>query len=188
MFSLFSFSYTVHPLHHCTNHVLMTYPILLFFYVSSTKEKFLGTKIIESIHLDDFNLHGINRETHSGSKLFENRFLDILYDIDLFQLINEPTQIEGITLDLISTSCPDITYFLLCKSLSHHYPIAIQLPKNTIDHDVVSPQQYSKSSFDITAFIFALNDLYMLLYENVSATMASCKIGFMKWRRLLHSA
>ena len=31
---------------------------------------------------------------------------------------------------------------------------------------MLSLQQYSKSSFDITPFNFALNDLFMLLYEN----------------------
>ena len=98
--------------------------------------------------------------------MYENRFLNLLYDIDLFQLIIEPTHNEGNTLDLIATSCPDITYSLLCKSLSYHYTLAIQLPENTIDHDVVSLQQYSKSSFDITAFNFAFNDLHMLSYEN----------------------
>ena len=138
----------------------------ILYYVSSIKEKYTGTKSIETILLGDFNLPGINWETLSGSNLYENRFLDLLYDIDLFQLIKEPTHIEGNTLDLIATSCPDITYSLLRKSLSHHYPIAIHLPENTIDHDAVSLQQYSKSSFDITAFNFALNDLYMLLYEN----------------------
>ena len=148
------------------------------YYLSSTKEKYTGNKIIETILLGllgDFNLPGINWETLSGSRLYENRFLDLLYDIDLFQSITEPTHIEGNTFDLIATSCPDITYPLLCKSLLHHYPIAIYLPENTIDHDVVSLQQYSKSSFDITAFNFALNDFYMLLNEN-----RICYYGFMQ--------
>ena len=98
--------------------------------------------------------------------MYEYRFLDLLYDIDLFNLINEPTHIERNTIDLIATSCPDITYSQLCKSLSYHYPIAIDLPEKTIDHDVVSLQQYSKSCFDITAFNFAHDHLYLLSYEN----------------------
>ena len=87
------------------------------YYVSSIKEKYTGTETIETILLDDFNLPWINWETLSGSNLYENRFLYLPNDIDLFQMINEPTYIEGNTLDLIATSCPDITYSLLCKNL-----------------------------------------------------------------------
>ena len=145
--------------------------------MSSTKEKYTGTKGIETILLGDFNLPGIDWQTLSGSNLYENQFLNLLCDSDLFQILNERTHIEGNTLDLIATSCPDVTNSLLCKRLSHHCPIEIHLPENKIDHDVVSLQQYSKSSFDITAFNFALNDLYMLLYEN-----RICYDGFMqKW-------
>ena len=86
--------------------------------MSSTKEKYTGTKSIETILLGDFNLPGINWETLSGSNQYENRFLDLLYDIDLFQLVNEPTHIEGNTLDLIATSCPDITYSLACRTIT----------------------------------------------------------------------
>ena len=94
----------------------------ILYYVSSTKDKYTGTKTIETILLGDFNLPGINWKTIIGSNFYENRFLGLLYDIDRFQLFNEPTQMEGNTLDLNATSCPDITYSLLCKSLSHHYP------------------------------------------------------------------
>ncbi|XP_065895940.1 uncharacterized protein [Dysidea avara] len=62
------------------------------------------------ILLGDFNLPDVNWATYSGSSPKSNKFCDLLFQLNLFQLVDEPTHNQGNTLDLIITNNEDIVY------------------------------------------------------------------------------
>ena len=70
------------------------------------------------IFLGDFNLPGVNWATYSGSSPKSNKFCDLLFQLNLFQLVDEPTYNQGNTLDLIITNNEDIVYNI---SIHPHY-------------------------------------------------------------------
>ena len=59
------------------------------------------------ILLGDFNFKDINWDSLDGTAPLSIRFCDIIFDLNLTQLINQPTHIAGNILDLILTSSPD---------------------------------------------------------------------------------
>ena len=70
------------------------------------------------ILLGDFNLPDVNWATYSGSSPKSNKCCDLLFQLNLFQLVDEPTHNQGNTLDLIITNNEDIVYNI---SIHPHY-------------------------------------------------------------------
>ena len=70
-----------------------------------------------------------------GTAPLSIRFCDIIFDLNLTQLINQPTHITGNILDLILTSSPDSIF-----NLHIHYDLPLPIPS---DHYIIT--------FDIAA-------------------------------------
>ena len=60
----------------------------------------------------DFNFPGIDWKTLKGSTSHENEFIVFLLDLHLTQLVTERTHVNGTTLDLVITNCPETFYFV----------------------------------------------------------------------------
>ena len=82
------------------------------------------------ILLGDFNFPDVDWATYSGSSPKANKFCDLLFQLNLSQLINEPTHNQGNILDLVITNNEDIVYNLFVHP-QHYQPISL-------DHFVVS--------------------------------------------------
>ena len=87
--------------------------------------------------LGDFNFTDINWDSLDGSAPPSIRFCDIIFDLNLTQLINQPTHIAGNILDLILTSSPDSIF-----NLHIHNNLPVPIPS---DHYIIT--------FDILKFI-----------------------------------
>jgi len=113
---------------------------------------YLTSLVIEPspiILLGDFNLPDVEWATYSGSSLRSNQFCDLLFQLNLSQLVNEPTHNKGNILDLIITNNDDIVYNV------HIYPSVYQ-PIST-DHFVISfcvNSQVHHSSSSDTQVVF----------------------------------
>ena len=59
------------------------------------------------ILLGDFNLGDINWDSLCGQSPFSSNFCDVVFDLNLVQMIDEPTHIAGNILDLVLTNAPD---------------------------------------------------------------------------------
>ena len=66
----------------------------------------------------DFNLPDINWSTLTGGSAVANELCNIIFEINLFQHIDQPTHIQGNMLDLILSSGEDLVHSL--KVLSNH--------------------------------------------------------------------
>ena len=73
------------------------------------------------ILLGDFNLPDVNWATYSGSSPKSNKFCDLLFQLNLFQLVDEPTHNQGNTLDLIITNNEDIVYNISIHPITNRY-------------------------------------------------------------------
>ena len=84
--------------------------------------------------LGDFNFNDINWDSLDGFSPTSTKFCDIIFDLNLTQLINQPTYIAGNILDLILTNFPDSIFNL-------HVHDTLPLPISS-DHYIIT--------FDIT--------------------------------------
>ena len=65
-------------------------------------------KNLPIIILGDFNTPDINWDTLTGSSSQSNLFCDLVFHLNLLQLVDKPTHIQGNTLDLIFTNKEDL--------------------------------------------------------------------------------
>ena len=83
--------------------------------------------------LGDFNLPTINWDILQGETLISNFFCDLVFNLNLVQMINEPTHIYGSILDLVLTTNDDNISSLLVHSyaslpiISDHFAITFSL-------------------------------------------------------------
>ena len=59
------------------------------------------------ILMGNFNVPDINWLTLVGSTHFSNQFCDLIFDLNLSQIVDSPTHIQGNTLDLVLTNLED---------------------------------------------------------------------------------
>ena len=107
------------------------------------------------IVVGDFNCPDINWKLLSASSKFSSQLCELIFDLQLSQIIDNPTHVKGNTLDLLITnmanriSDPRIHQDLF--TLSDHFPITFSfkatLPKPVNHHPVVS-LNYSKADYD----------------------------------------
>ena len=86
------------------------------------------------ILLDDFNFKDINWDSLNGTAPLSVKFCDIIFELNLTQLINQPTHIAGNILDLVLTSSPDSIF-----NLHIHDNLPLPIPS---DHYVISHLTY----------------------------------------------
>ena len=84
------------------------------------------------ILLGDFNFPNIDWNSLTGSTHSTNLFCDLVFDLNLKQMVNFPAHLKGNTLDLVLANCPDLIVNVsalqgksIC-SLSDHIPVIIQ--------------------------------------------------------------
>ena len=64
----------------------------------------LSTDSLPVILMGDFNVPDINWSTLVGSTHFSNQFCDLVFDLDLSQLMDSPTHKQGNVFDLVITN------------------------------------------------------------------------------------
>ena len=74
----------------------------------STHVTNLCHKNLPIIILGDFNTPDINWDTLTGSSSQSNLFCDLVFHLNLLQLVDKPTHVQGNTLDLIFTNKEDL--------------------------------------------------------------------------------
>ena len=119
--------------------------------------------------MGDFNVPDINWSTLVGSTHFSNQFCDLVFDLNLSQLVDSSTHRQGNILDLVLTNIKDSIHSLTVLNRDHqlisfdHYPITFVL-----SHSVISPTQNSPTYFyDLlketmkTFLIFLLTETFL---------------------------
>ena len=86
--------------------------------------------------LGDFNFNDINWESLYGNSPVSAKFCEIIFDLNLCQLVSEPTHIHGNILDLVLTNNPDNIVDLIVHSKP---PFSI-----SSDHFVITFRIYSR--------------------------------------------
>ena len=84
------------------------------------------------ITIDDHNLPGIDWQTLSDDSLISNTFCDLIFDLNLTQLMGSPSHISGNILDLLLTNNED-----LIQNITVHPYEASPIPT---DHLMISFQ------------------------------------------------
>lgn len=119
--------------------------------------------------LGDFNFPGISWCNETGISTNEKYFLELISDIDLRQIIAEPTHVRGNILDLILTNDDQIKYSIHPDmKFSDHFPIIFDC---RIDHHLTVPCSrfsFSKSNFDIVKFNCQLTSFYEFISKITS--------------------
>ena len=91
--------------------------------------------------LGDFNCSDINWSSLSGQYPFSSKFCDVIFDLNLSQLIEEPTHSAGNTLDLVLTNVPENI-----SSLINHSELPHPIPS---DHFLIT-FDYSQTAVPMT--------------------------------------
>ena len=87
--------------------------------------------------LGDFNFNDINWESLYGNSPVSTKFCEIIFDLNLCQLVSEPAHIHGNILDLVLTNNPDNIVDLIVHSKP---PFSI-----SSDHFVITFRIYSRT-------------------------------------------
>ena len=119
--------------------------------------------------LGDFNLPDINWNTLSGSSPLAHTFCDLVFKLNLLQLIESPTHIHGNILDLLLTNADSLIHNVEVNSSpihSDHFLInfSISVPGHSTSHFVpYYAYDYSKANFEgLDAYIYNSNLLNCL--------------------------
>lgn len=108
------------------------------------------------ILVGDFNLPDVDWPTLSSSSSNSISFCDLLFSLNLIQLVQDPTHIQGNTLDLVFTNFQDslsdpITDQSSCKDLSDHHLITFNVQSQMLHTHHSTPSHslnYSKADLD----------------------------------------
>ena len=101
------------------------------------------------ILLGDFNFPTINWDILHGETPMSNFFCDLVFNLNLIQIINEPTHIHSNILDLILTTDDDIITSLSVHSniflpiISDHFAITFSLNTSFPSSPTFSPFMFS---------------------------------------------
>lgn len=127
----------------------------------------LSNKASPIILVGDFNFPDIDWATYCGSSPISNKFCDLLFQLNLSQLISEPTHNQGNILDLVITSDEDIIQDIIIHPhdyqlvSSDHYTISfgVKLPANY--QPTFTPQvifDYTKANYiDLCNFLSSID-------------------------------
>ena len=77
------------------------------------------------ILMGDFNVPDINWSTLVGSAHFSTQFCDLIFDMNLSQLVDSPIHIQESTLDLVLTNIEDSIHSLIVHNNTNHLTIMI---------------------------------------------------------------
>ena len=92
------------------------------------------------ILMGDFNVPDINWSTLVGSTHFSNQFCDLIFDLNLSQIVDSPTHIQGNTLDLVLTNLEDSIHSLIVHNNNHQFI-------SSDDHPILFAISYSEKTF-----------------------------------------
>jgi len=84
---------------------------------------------INLLIIGDLNLPDVNWNTYSGNSTVLNTYAEMLYDLNLMQLITCPTHTAGNTLDVI------LTNYDFCQNIDIHSSLSLGL---TSDHYTIT--------------------------------------------------
>jgi len=107
--------------------------------------------------LGDFNTSDINWNSLSGYSPFSSDFCDAIFDLNLHQLIDEPTHIAGNILDVILTNAPENISNLTIDNKpplsipSDHFIISfdyLSIPNNNDNSVQRNVYNFSKGNYD----------------------------------------
>ena len=135
----------------------------------------------------DLNMPDICWATHSATSDYSRQFLDIVDDINCFQLVDVSTHVNGNILDLFLTNNPDLFSVQVNNSIliSDHYPVNASLTIPSADTSKKDIPVYSRCSFNAYHFsTFMVNFDY--LYEN--SFRYSAQGFYEEWYNVIHSA
>jgi len=127
------------------------------------------------ILLGDFNFPDVDWCTLSGSSSKSNKFCDLLFQLNLTQLVDKPTHNLGNILDLIITNNEDIIYDLIIHPQNYkpistdHFLISFTILVPT-EHTILSPTQvifdYSKANYHgLTCFLSDIDFPFVNIYQ-----------------------
>jgi len=138
--------------------------------------------------LGDFNFSDINWDSMCGLSPLSAKFCDIIFNLNLFQLISEPTHIAGNILDLILTNIPDHIFNVNvhCEPPllipSDHYIITfnVQTLNYEVNNRVTTSFDFTKGNYEGLCH-FLSNCDFSPCFESVDIEFAWCYIsGFIK--------
>ncbi len=160
-------------------------PVSSDLYISTFLNYIRSLSTNNLIILGDFNFPDINCSSLTGTSASSNQFCDLVFDLNLTQLIDFPTHTKGNILDLVLTNSTDLISEVMAlegKSISaesDHFPVLINLPDTS--YSKVSPIRFTKS------FIFKNGDYegmnYFFMEENLDYIFDSNDIEFI-WSTL----
>ena len=126
----------------------------------------------------------VDWEGYSGSTAFSSSICELIFDLNLSQLISQPTHIEGNILDVVFTSfdicnTPEVIPQLLFNLNSDHFLITFTVLSNTIKSRNSTrgfTYDYSKADWDgIFAFINDYNFDRFLHSIDIESSWAELK-------------
>ena len=82
--------------------------------------------------MGDFNVPDINWSTLVGSTQFSNHFCDLVFDLNLSQLVDSPTHRQGNVLNLVLTNIDDSIHSLTVYNNNRQFISSDHYPKNTV--------------------------------------------------------
>ena len=121
--------------------------------------------------LGDFNFKDINWDSLIGTTPLSIKFCDIIFNLNLTQLINQPTHIAGNILDLILTSSPDSISNL---HIHDNLPLSIPSDHYIITFDIAASPVHSKTKGQIHLLNFSKGDYEGLCYFLSTVDLSLC--------------
>ena len=129
---------------------------------------FLNSSFNDLVLLGDFNFGDINWESLDGYSPLSKRFCDIIFDLNLIQLIDQPTHTAGNILDLILTNIPDSIFNIHIYDNpplpipSDHYIITFNISTSSVLSKTKGPcniLNFSKGDYEGLCFFLSTVDL-----------------------------
>ena len=124
------------------------------------------------IIMGDFNVPDINWSTLVGSTHFSDQFCDLIFDLNLSQLVDSSTHRQGNILDLVLTNIEDSIHSLTVLNRNHqlissdHYPITFVL-----SHSVISPHNSPTYFYDFLKGNMKAFLIFLLTVTFLTATI-----------------
>ncbi|MCY3929513.1 MAG: reverse transcriptase family protein [Acidobacteria bacterium] len=121
--------------------------------------------------LGDFNFNDINWDSLDGFSPLSAEFCDIIFDLNLTQLINQPTHTAGNILDLILTNTPDSIFNLL---IHDNLPLPIPSDHYIITFDIAMSPVSRKTNGQINLLNFSKGDYEGLCHFLGTIDLSPC--------------
>ena len=125
------------------------------------------------IAMGDFNLPDINWATLTGSTAISNAFCDLVFELNLAQLVSQSTHSHGNILDLVLTNKEELISSLTVQSQpplpvdTDHYIISFNILLSKSSNNLKNPERYY-------AFDFLKADIDSILHHLSNSELRSC--------------